>query len=109
MPANMVDNAQSWQQQFSSYAEYANWYHHYYGQAAAAPASATVPSHPTLPHANVSVSATAAIAPPTPYYPGYVPPPPHQPAPYPHPPTAIPPPVAGIVIRLPHVKHQYLF
>ena len=95
----MVDNAQSWQQQFSSYAEYANWYHHYYGQAAAAPTNAVVPSHAPLPNHDVAASATAAIAPPTHYYPGYVASPPHPPAHYPHPPTALPPPVAGIVIH----------
>ena len=93
----MVDNAQSWQQQFSSYAEYANWYNHYYGQTAAA-APVAVPSPATLPHPDVAAPPTATIAPPTHYYPGYGAPPPHHPAPYPHPPTALPPPVAGKMI-----------
>ena len=97
----MVDNSQSWQQQFSSYAEYANWYHNYYEQTTATSATTAVPSHTALPHPDAAVSATAAIAPPTHYYPGYVAPPPHPQAPYSHPPTAIPPPVAGTGIIFP--------
>ena len=97
----MVDNTQSWQQQFSSYAEYANWYHHYYGHPSAAPCNpaAGVPSHATLTHPDVATAAaTASVTPPTPYYSPYIaaPPHPHQPTPYAPPPTAVPPPVAGL-------------
>ena len=94
----MVDNTQSWQQQFSSYAEYANWYHHYYGQPTTVTAPSptpTVPPHATLAHPDVAAAATAtaAVTPAPSYYPGYVAaPPPH---PYAPPPTALPPPVAG--------------
>ena len=101
----MGDNTQSWQQQFSSYAEYANWYHHYYGQPSPATgsvpptAAAGVPTHATLAHPDVATAtaaATAAVAPPTPYYPAYVAPQPHQHTPYAPPQTAVPPPVAGL-------------
>ena len=98
----MVDNTQSWQQQFSSYAEYANWYNHYYGQSAVAAAptpAGAIPSHPAVAHSDgtAATAETAVVAPHTPYYPGYVAAPPlhHSTVGYPPPPTGVPPPVAG--------------
>ena len=93
----MVDNTQSWQQQFTSYAEYANWYNHYYGQPTVGATQSAVPSQATLAHPHVAAStAAAAVAQHTPYYHGYIAAPTQNPTSYAAPPSAAPPPVAGL-------------